>query len=65
MVVNSWNRSKLQSGKTRAPFGRTELSTGANGTTVCALSLGHGFRGPGSHGVFKNLDCHVFLFDRF
>ena len=49
--------TKLKSifAKTRVGFGRTELSLSAMGTTVCALSSGHGPRGRGFQGFSKTL----------
>ena len=54
-------KSKLQSEKTRVGFGRTELSFGAIGKSVCVLSHGHGFKGPCFQGVHKSSDSHIWL----
>ena len=42
-------------------FGCTELSLSAIGTTLCALSFGHGPRGQGFEGFSKTLDFHDFF----
>ena len=61
MVANSHKSRNFKVNKTRVGFGRTDLSFGAIGTTFCALSHGHGFKGPCFQGGFKSSDFHIFF----
>ena len=54
-----WSPSK--SGKTRVPFGRTDLSIGGIGTTFHALLHSHGPVGSSFQGMPETFNFHDFL----
>ena len=54
------NTMKFASDITRVPFGRTDVSTGANDAPPPELSYGHGLEGASFHGVFESWDFLIF-----